>query len=66
MLFGAIVGGVVLIYFLRNNPILKITPIIIGTAFLALTVFFLIAYFYARYSVRKQIWKTDPKIGAVD
>jgi uncharacterized protein YneF (UPF0154 family) len=37
-----------------------------GIAFVALVVFFAIAYFYARHSVREQIGKAEPRIGGVE
>ena len=66
MITGSIIGAIALIVFLWDNPILKITPEIMITASIVLAVFFLVAYLYARRSVRSQIQKTEPRIGATE
>lgn len=63
---GSIAGAVGLMVFLRDNPILKITPYIGGLTFGGLAVFFGLAYLYARYAVRGQIRKTEPRIGGTE
>lgn len=63
---GSSIGGIGLAIFLRDNQILKITPSIIGIALAGLVGFFGIAYLYARQSVRKQVGRTEPRIGSTD
>ncbi len=62
---GSLVGGLGLVFFLRGNPILNITLAIGMVAFGALAGFFALAYGYARYAVRGQIRKTEPRIGGL-
>jgi predicted lysophospholipase L1 biosynthesis ABC-type transport system permease subunit len=66
MIIGSVVWGVIILYLLRNNPILKITYIIIAVALLVLMVFFLISFFYTRHSIQGHIKKTDPRIWGID